>query len=108
MATSDREKSRLIAIGAGASVAEVVELQRDAEVAGLEVGDDRLQVVALLADHPELVALGLALDALEAEALDVLVQLPGLVAGDAGLQRRALAHPTTGGILDRAVVERLE
>ena len=42
-----------------ASVPEVLELQGDAEVLVLAGGDDRLEVVALLAGHPELVALGL-------------------------------------------------
>ena len=47
-------------------VAEVVELQRDAEVGGLEHGDHGLEVVALLAVDPHGVALGLAADALRA------------------------------------------
>ena len=38
------------------------------------------------AGDPELVTLGLGLDALEAEALDELVQLAGLVGRDAGLR----------------------
>ena len=41
----------------------------------LERGDDGLEVVALLAGDPQLLALGLGLDALEAEALDELVEL---------------------------------
>ena len=74
----------------------------------LQRGDDRLQVVALLARHPELVALGLGLDALEAEALDELVELLGLVGGDAGGERDDLADGAPDGFLDLAVVERLQ
>ena len=62
--------------GAVASVAEVVELQGDAEVDLLEAGDHGLEVVALLAGDPDLIALGLRLDALEAEVLDGLVDAP--------------------------------
>src|SRR6266545_4701836 len=46
-------------LSAGFSVAEVGELQRDAEVVLLERGDDRLEVVALLARHADLITLGL-------------------------------------------------
>ncbi|KAG1255173.1 hypothetical protein G6F68_010500 [Rhizopus microsporus] len=45
---------------AQASVAEVVELQRQLELAGLEHGNGVLQVVALLALHAQLVAVDLA------------------------------------------------
>ena len=44
------------------SVAEVVELQRDVEFGVLEQGDDRLQVVALLAGDAHLLAVDLGLD----------------------------------------------
>src|SRR5512133_2443033 len=46
----------------GPLVAEVRELEGDAEVLLLEGGDGRLQVVALLAADPQLLALDLALD----------------------------------------------
>ena len=49
---------------ARASVPEVLELQGDAEVVLLEGGDHRLEVVALLARHPHLLALGLRRHAL--------------------------------------------
>ena len=62
------------------SVAEVRELQRDPEVVVLHRLDRRLQVVALLAAHAELVALHLVLHALEPEALEVLADLACLVA----------------------------
>ena len=71
-----------------ASVAEVLELQGDAEVAVLQRRDDGLEVVALLAGDAELIALGLGLDALQAEVLDELVELAGLVRRDAGVDRR--------------------
>ena len=74
---------------AGRSVPEVVELQRDAEVRSFRRGDHRLQVVALLAGDPQLLALGLGLDALEPELLDELVELAGLVRRDAGRRWRA-------------------
>jgi hypothetical protein len=59
----------------GDSISEVGELEGDAEVAFLQLGDDGLEVVALLALTAQLIALGLALDALEAELLDEGVQL---------------------------------
>src|SRR5205085_9822370 len=46
-------------------VAEVVELQRDAEVGLAQRCDDRLQVVAFLGRHADLITLGLALDAFQ-------------------------------------------
>ena len=67
-----------------------------------------LQVVALLAAHPELLALDLALHALEAERLDELVDVRGLVPGDAGHEGDVLADRAAGGLLHLAVVERLE
>ncbi len=71
----------------------------------LQLGDHRLQVVSLLAPDAQLVTLGLALDALEAEILDELVQLARLVAGDARVERDRLAHRAAGGLLDLAVLE---
>src|SRR4051812_21405368 len=67
-----------------ASVAEVAEGEGDAEVLLAQRGDDGLEVVALLAADPELVGLRLAGDALHPEGLDELVELTGLVRGDAG------------------------
>ena len=49
-------------IATSPSVAEVLELQGDPEVGLLERGDDRLEVVALLAGDADLIALGLGLD----------------------------------------------
>ena len=72
--------------GFACSVPEVAELEGDVEVLLLQGGDDRLQVVALLARDADLVALGLGLDALEAEVLDRLVDLLGVVGRDAGVQ----------------------
>ena len=57
----------------------------------LERGDHRLQVVALLAGDPQLIALRLVLDALEAEALDELAELAGLVAEMPACERDRLA-----------------
>ena len=90
--TSSRSRApRTRTIGArcstGGSVPEVRELQRHPEVVLSELADRRLQVVALLAGDTELFALHLVLHSLEAEALDVLADLLGLVLVDAGLQR---------------------
>src|SRR5262245_16311755 len=71
----------------GASVAEVGELEGDAEVLLLQLPDDVLQRVALLAGDAQLVALHLVLDALQADALDVLADLAGLLVADADVQR---------------------
>ena len=56
----DRPQARL--------VAEVGELQRHAEVGLLQLGDDGLELVTLLAGHAHLLALGLALDPLQTHA----------------------------------------
>src|SRR5262249_19686006 len=64
------------------SVSEVRELQRHAEVVLAHLLDRRLQVVALLAGHAELVALHLVLHAFEAEALDELSDLSRLFVVD--------------------------
>ena len=85
------------------SVAEVRELQRHLEVVLAERGDRGLEVVALLARHPQLLALHLVLHALEPEALDELADLAGLVGGDADVQRRGLAHAALRRFLDLAV-----
>ena len=68
----------------------------------------RLQVVTLLARDPHRVALRLAGDALRRLLLDQLVDLAGLVGGDADLDRRHLADRLVAGLLDVAVVEPLE
>ena len=71
-----------------ASVAEVRELERHAEVVLAQLLDRGLQVVALLAVDAQLVALHLVLHALDAETLDVLADLARLVVVDADLDRR--------------------
>ena len=91
-----------------ALVAEVLELQGDAEVAALQRRDDRLQVVALLAGDPQLVALGLGLDALEPEVLDELVELAALSDEMPAADARRLADGALRGLLDLAVVEALQ
>src|SRR4029453_19614296 len=85
-------------------VAEVRELERHAEVAFAERRDHCLQVVALLAGHPQLIALGLALDPLQSELLDELVELTGLVGRDACVQLEALADGGARGFLDLALL----
>ena len=60
------------------SVSEVRELEGETEVAVLELGDDRLEVITLLALHPQLIALRRRLHALHAESLDELVELLGI------------------------------
>src|SRR5690606_27448014 len=65
-----------------ASVAEVVELQRDAEVGLAQQRDGVLQVVALLAVDPQLVAVDLAVD-LELGVLERGLDLLGRLALDA-------------------------
>src|SRR5690606_27074375 len=54
------------------SIAEVLELEGDLEVPLAQGGDDLLQRVTALAGDPQLLALGLGLDALHAESLDEL------------------------------------
>src|SRR5918993_5893850 len=90
------------------SIAEVAELQGDAEVFLAHRLNGRLQIVSLLAAHPQLLALHLALDTLEPEPLDELVDGGGLVPRDARDQADVLAGGAAGGLLDLAVVERLE
>nr|AHE14878.1 hypothetical protein asmbl_20 [uncultured bacterium] len=75
--------------GRGAASAVVVELQGDVEVLAAQQLLHRLQVVALLAADPQLVALDLRLDALGALVADDLRDLLGRVGLDALLDRRA-------------------
>src|SRR5262249_61510378 len=82
------------------SVAEVRELEGDAEVRVAELGDGGLEVVLLLAVHAELLALDLVGDALEAEALDELADLAGLGVGDADVHGRGLGRGALGGVFD--------
>jgi hypothetical protein len=81
------------------SVSEVLELQGDADVLGLQHGDDVLQRVALLRRDPDRLALGLAGGALRRLLLDQLVDLLGLVGGDPDLDRDDLAHGVLRGVL---------
>src|SRR5664280_3751806 len=76
--------------------------------AASDVYKRQLQIVPLLAGHPELITLGLGTDALQAQDLDELVDLLGMVRGDAGLDGQALASRATGRLFDLADVERLE
>src|SRR5918993_1920855 len=84
------------------SIAEVAELQGDAEVFLAHRLDGRLQVVSLLAADPQLLALDLALDTLEPESLDELVDGGGLVPRDAGDQIDVLAGGAARGLLHPA------
>ena len=68
------------------SVPEVLELQGQAEVLFPQPGDHGLEVVALLARHAHLVALGLGGHALGAVVLDPAVDGPGVVGDEAGLR----------------------
>src|SRR3954452_13061050 len=72
-------------ICAGSAV--VVELQRDVEILSPQQLLDRLQVIALLAADPQLVALDLGLHSLRTLVPDDLRDLLGLVRGDALLDR---------------------
>ena len=85
----------------------VVELQGDVEVRAAQQLLDRLQVVALLAADPELVALDLRLDALRALVADQLGDLLRDVGLDALLDARGDLVDLAGGL--RLVgVERLQ
>src|SRR2546422_709734 len=86
-------------------VAEVLELQGNAEVVLLQRGDDRLQVVALLAGDPDLLSLRLRLDALGGCVLDRLVDLARLVARDAGDDLGLLTSRAARRLFDLAVLE---
>jgi len=94
--------------GWAGSVPEVVELQRDTEILRLARSDDRLQVVALLPAHPQLIPLGLRADAFETEVLDELVDLLGVIGGDAGLDGQLLPGGATGRLFDLSDLEGLE
>ena len=52
--------------------------------------------------------MGGALDALDAEGFDELVQFLGFVAGDPSTEGDVLASPAARGFFDIAVVERLQ
>src|SRR5699024_8208996 len=67
---------------APARSAEVDELQRDPEVLALEQGDGGLQIVALLARDPQLVALDLRLDPLGARVAHGLGDLLRVLRAD--------------------------
>src|SRR4051812_18899740 len=75
----------------------VRELEGDAEVAFAQQSDDRLQVVALLARDPQLVALDLRLDALEAGVADSLRDHLRLVRRDS-LLKGAADHVLLSGL----------
>src|SRR5690606_419507 len=77
---------------ASKSVTEVLELQRDAEIALAQQGDGLLQVVALLAVDPQLLAVDLAVD----------LELGVLVRGMDLLGRLALDVLPDGDLLPRA------
>src|SRR3990172_5860297 len=85
----------------------VRELERDAEILLLEEGNHRLQLVAALARHAELVALDLGLD-LELAVADRLGDVLGLVRGDALGDRPPLADRPGQRVLDLAVIQRLQ
>src|SRR2546423_812189 len=86
-------------------VAEVRELEGDAEVGLAQLCDRGLEVVPLLAAHAELLPLHLMGDALEAESLDELADLAGLHVGDPDVQGRGLADGSLGRVLDLPVRE---
>src|SRR5687768_13571935 len=87
------------AAGAAGSVAEVAELEGDAEVLLLHGRDGGLEVVALLAGHPQLLTLDLRLHALQLQLLDEPVERPGLLRRDARDQLHQLAGRTAGRLL---------
>ena len=106
--TAPRRRRKRTESVSGGSVPEVRELEGDAEVAFAQLRDDVLQVVALLAADAQLVTLGLALDTLEPEILDELVELARLVGGDPRIELGRLAHRASGCLLELAVLERLQ
>src|SRR3954447_903761 len=106
---------------AGCRSAVVGELHREVVVLAAHERLDGLEVVALLAGHPELVALDLSLHALGALVADQLGDLLGILGGDPLLERdrdlRLLAGlPGLGGVedlqallaLDQLVLEHVE
>src|SRR3954452_20769236 len=74
-------------VRAGTS-AVIRELKREVVVLGLDQGLHRLQVVAALAAHPELVTLDLCLDPLRALVADELGDLLGVLLADPFTRRR--------------------
>src|SRR5690606_30503064 len=101
--------------------AEVHELERDVEIRALQQRDRRLQVVAALRLHAQLVALDLALDALRGLVADDLRDLLRVVAADAlldaGLDAVLLAArerlagvegPQRDAALDELLLEHVE
>src|SRR5512145_767509 len=80
---------REAAIGRPRPSTVVRELHREVVVLTLHQRDHGLEVVALLAGHPELVTLHLDLDALRAFVADQLADLLGVLLGDALLERDA-------------------
>src|SRR5690606_12648345 len=92
----------------GRGVSAVVgELERDAEVLALEQGDDRLQVILLLAGDPQLVALDLRLHALGPAVADGLADRLGLLLIDP-LDDPAVDLVGLAGLLRLARVEGLQ
>src|SRR5215469_13486649 len=83
------------------SVAEVVELQRQIELRAAQQLDGRLQVVALLARHPHLLALDAGLH-LELRVLDQARDLPADLGVDPLLEQHLLAGR---GEVDLGVLE---
>src|SRR5690606_38529437 len=79
---TDRAVCRVRRKKSGGSVAEVVELQRHAELMGTQQGNRLLQVIALLAGHPDLLALDGRLH-LELGILDMRDDLLGQLLVDA-------------------------
>src|SRR5215469_7346693 len=98
---------RFSAEGAGRGLAEVDELQRQAELVAFYQGYHGLQVVLLLRGHAELVALHLGADALGPLVPDQLGDLPRVVLGDALLEADGEPELLTGW-LRVAGVQRLE
>ena len=93
-----------------ASVPEVAELERDAEVLGLQFGNDGLKVVALFPLYSHVVALCLGRDGFEAEVLDDLVDdfgLRGLRTTERPLRAISKAVLTLGFITSQPGIEDL-
>src|SRR6516164_917752 len=83
---------------AGRGLAEVDELQRQAELVAFHQGYHGLQVVLLLRGHAELVALHLGADALGPLIPDQLGDLPRVVLGDALLEADGEPELLAGGL----------
>src|SRR5438477_11509580 len=91
----------------GSSAPVVVELEGDPEILLAEHRDHRLQVVATLGGHADLVLLDRGLH-LELRVLDHPDDLPGLLHRDPLLQRDLLPDRAACRRLDLAEAERLE